>query len=311
MVQHTRTPTSEEYSEVCRKLVEKFPNLHDGGTTGSVSFSLITLKKKLIKFLKQGSWKLSLRTGFKNFRRDHPPQSSNTAENPSKKRKTVEVEGSLSEEEYDDAIVQLKRENGKRTGKNHRIIQDLMNSTRFRRRKWISEECPLAHEILERFPLFSSTKTVNDCTYNACNYVNSFIHNYRIAIYNKIIMYIHGHANNYYTCMQLRREFCSISGLCDQSPLMSEWSVWVEKTLHFAEIEAISRDKMKKILHEHSNTKDVTLQTGSYNNYYSACILAIIGICSTLTKLANAGCALALGATISHNYNYRARELLF
>ena len=37
ILQHTRYPSSEEYTTVSRKLVEQFPKLHDGGTSGFVS----------------------------------------------------------------------------------------------------------------------------------------------------------------------------------------------------------------------------------------------------------------------------------
>ena len=37
ILQHTRYPSSEEYTTVSRKLIEQFPKLHDGGTSGFVS----------------------------------------------------------------------------------------------------------------------------------------------------------------------------------------------------------------------------------------------------------------------------------
>lgn len=37
ILQHTRYPSSEEYTTISRKLIEKFPKLHDGGTSGFVS----------------------------------------------------------------------------------------------------------------------------------------------------------------------------------------------------------------------------------------------------------------------------------
>ncbi len=41
MLQHTRYPSSEEYTAVSRKLVEKFPKLHDGGKSGFVSIVVL------------------------------------------------------------------------------------------------------------------------------------------------------------------------------------------------------------------------------------------------------------------------------
>lgn len=40
MLQHTKYPSSEEYTSISRKLVLKYPTLHDGGTTGFVSDSV-------------------------------------------------------------------------------------------------------------------------------------------------------------------------------------------------------------------------------------------------------------------------------
>ena len=37
ILQHTRYPSSEEYTSVSRKLVEQFPKLHDGESSDSVS----------------------------------------------------------------------------------------------------------------------------------------------------------------------------------------------------------------------------------------------------------------------------------
>lgn len=38
MLQHTSRPTHEEYTEICSKLIQKYPKLHDGGTSGSVCY---------------------------------------------------------------------------------------------------------------------------------------------------------------------------------------------------------------------------------------------------------------------------------
>ncbi len=43
VLQHARYPTSEEYTTVSRKLVEKFPKLHDGGRIGFVSYPVCEL----------------------------------------------------------------------------------------------------------------------------------------------------------------------------------------------------------------------------------------------------------------------------
>ena len=40
ILQHTKYPTREEYNIVCRRLVEKYPKLHDGGPSGCVSSAI-------------------------------------------------------------------------------------------------------------------------------------------------------------------------------------------------------------------------------------------------------------------------------
>ena len=37
MLQYSRYPSSEAYTTISRKLIEKFPSLHDGGNSGFVS----------------------------------------------------------------------------------------------------------------------------------------------------------------------------------------------------------------------------------------------------------------------------------
>lgn len=117
----------------------------------------------------QGSWKLSLRTAFKNFRRDHPTdntghrQKSTASAEPPSKRQRISDGGAqeITDEEYDDAIDKLKAECKKNKGKNHATIKELMQVTEQRRRKWIEEESPLVVEILSKYPSLTSTKVVS------------------------------------------------------------------------------------------------------------------------------------------------------
>ena len=114
----------------------------------------------------QGSWKLSLRTVFKNFRRDHPTdntghrQKSTASAEPPSKRQRISDGGAqeITDEEYDDAIDKLKAECKKNKGKNHATIKELMQVTEQRRRKWIEEESPLVVEILSKYPSLTSTR---------------------------------------------------------------------------------------------------------------------------------------------------------
>ena len=48
ILQHTRYPSSEEYTTVSRKLVEQFPKLHDGGTSGFVSANVCFNQKSYL-----------------------------------------------------------------------------------------------------------------------------------------------------------------------------------------------------------------------------------------------------------------------
>ena len=52
-----------------------------------------------------------------------------------------------------------------------RYIKKAMNNTYQARRKWILEKCPPVSEILEKFPVFTSTKHVSI----ACAVYNIFI----------------------------------------------------------------------------------------------------------------------------------------
>ena len=45
ILHHTRYPSSEEYTTVSQKLVEQFPKLHDGGTSGFVKVKHVTSKQ--------------------------------------------------------------------------------------------------------------------------------------------------------------------------------------------------------------------------------------------------------------------------
>ncbi len=108
----------------------------------------------------QGSWKLSVRNSFKNFRRDRPVDENerpvsrkrvmSMSETPSK-RLHFSTEGSqeITDEEYEDAITELNAAYKKpKRGRNHATIKHLMENTQQRRRKWIVEESPLVSQVL-------------------------------------------------------------------------------------------------------------------------------------------------------------------
>lgn len=74
----------------------------------------------LLPYILQGSWKESLRTSFKNFRRDRPeelqdghtPKRSRDGEPPSKRLKTelaqTDLTVELSDGEYEQAMLDLQ-----------------------------------------------------------------------------------------------------------------------------------------------------------------------------------------------------------
>ena len=101
IIQHTLYPTSEQYTTVCTRLVQKYPKLRDTIGNGIVSFTTHTYTVFLIigKMLYscQGSWKISLRNSLKNYRRDHNPQTNKRLcdddhhQPPSKRANLIEV----------------------------------------------------------------------------------------------------------------------------------------------------------------------------------------------------------------------------
>ena len=57
--------------------------------------------------------------------------------------KTAEIEGTtVTNEEYEEAIVQLKSEHSKKKGRNHSLVKSLMEKTRSTRWQWILDDTP-------------------------------------------------------------------------------------------------------------------------------------------------------------------------
>ena len=110
----------------------------------------------------QGSWRLSLRSAFKNFRRDYP---RNENQPPSKRKRIggVEITDETTEEEYEEAIKELQAEHakGKKGGKNHSKIKQLMEQTHKKRQKWIHDTNPLIANVVELFPVLSTSRGVS------------------------------------------------------------------------------------------------------------------------------------------------------
>ncbi len=118
----------------------------------------------------QGSWKLELRNGFKNFRRDHQPKAakekqhhpSAEKEGPPAKRLRIESTTQITEEEYTEAVRELKEEHKKSKKNRSQVrVKELMEATYSGRRKWIMEERPFVGEVLDAFPPLKGTKPVS------------------------------------------------------------------------------------------------------------------------------------------------------
>ena len=128
-------------------------------------------------FYVQGSWRLQLRSSFKNFRRDYPRNDA-TDKQSSKKRRVghtpddaVDVEAAADEnadEEYEEAIKDMQAEyaKGKKGGRNHSLIKELMEKkTHATRQKWIQLNNPAIADVIDLFPALSTTKGVSHAVY--------------------------------------------------------------------------------------------------------------------------------------------------
>ena len=106
---------------------------------------------------------MSLRSAFKNFRRDYP---RNDGLPPAKRQRISEEDltdpDEASEEEYEEAIKEMQAEHakGKRGGKNHSRIKELMGQTHTKRQKWIHDTNPLVADVIALFPALSTSKGV-------------------------------------------------------------------------------------------------------------------------------------------------------
>lgn len=134
---HTIKPTSEQYTTVCRRLIAKYPNLEDTeGKSRIVSYLIIW---GVYNFLFQGSWKLSLRNAFKNFRKHYKATKEDdddevhTAGEPHAKRLRFCTgdKPPIDDEEYEEAIEKLQEDY--RNHKKGMYVKNLMEITRIRR----------------------------------------------------------------------------------------------------------------------------------------------------------------------------------
>lgn len=136
----------------------------------------------------QGSWRMSLRNSFKNFRRDHPTDengepiircgaASKDLEPPSKRMRSSPVDSGqeLTDDQYQEAVQELKTEyrKGRKGGRNYAVLNKLMEKTRKRRREWIQGDRPLVSEVIAVFPCLETSRTVSSLQVHvsACEYM--------------------------------------------------------------------------------------------------------------------------------------------
>lgn len=106
----------------------------------------------------QGSWRISLRNSFKNFRRKG--NSSGEVEPPSKRGKwQVEDLSEIDKEAYEEAVENLKEALKKKSKDRQKVIKTIMETTRAIRCQWIQEH-PMIAEVLEKFPCLAYSRWV-------------------------------------------------------------------------------------------------------------------------------------------------------
>lgn len=240
VLQFTRYPKPDEYNTVSMKLVEKYPTLHDGDSeNGYVSKGYVRGILDLYHYYLQGSWKLSLRNSFKNYRRDRVDDDDDTTSTPPSKRKrstvVIDVIDDITDEDYEDALLKLQEEQKKRKkSRNHATIKELMEKTFPKRRKWIVEDCPLVYGILKKFPLLNSSKMVT---------ISSLL---------KIVL---SYLN---MVLQIRREFRSVAGIDNTATsLLNYWPDWSHRIIEFSKAESTTRPAIAKLIAEYNTDVDV------------------------------------------------------
>lgn len=120
---------------------------------------------------------MSLRSSFKNFRRDHPTDengqsvvrrtasASKELEPPSKRMRTsTDDDGEeMSDEDYEEAVKELQSEyrKGRKGGRNQATLKQLMEKTRTKRRRWMENDRPLVSEVIKMFPCLETSRMVS------------------------------------------------------------------------------------------------------------------------------------------------------
>ena len=109
-----------------------------------------------------------MRNALKNFRKDYPKKKGiatddhATAVPPLKRCKLYcDDEGYIDDEEYEEALDELRTHGPPKKGGNHKEVKRLMELTKLRRHKWIREESPLVFEVVNKFPYLATSKWVS------------------------------------------------------------------------------------------------------------------------------------------------------
>ena len=166
-------PTPDDYTTVCRRLVEKHSCLKDRPFPHYVCKVLYTSMHCLLIFQiymhVQGSWKRKLRMKFRNLRRPARAHKAGIVVPPPAKKKKEEgplgspcfTASSLSDmAEYDQHVNHIKKIY---TSQKWSIatMSQLLQETATERRRWIREDCPSVKEVLLKFPCLHEPKLVS------------------------------------------------------------------------------------------------------------------------------------------------------
>jgi len=196
----------------------------------------------------QGTWKESLRTSFKNYRRSsddepslHKPAGETsqcaTSKPPSAKRfKLDQSTTNITDEEFDKSLESLKAEFMKnKKSRNQAEIKNLMDLTFDRRRVWITQERPLVNDIVKKFPPLKSSKSVR--------FVLAMLY-----------------YSTYYV-LQMHREFRKLMNIEGRLTIMEAWPEWEQKIIEYAKMDSTFRPTIKEILKElESDKEDIIFQ---------------------------------------------------
>lgn len=113
-------------------------------------------------------------TSKRHLTADETTDEKTPASKKARTTRTVTTENDedniITQDKYEEYIVQLQAELAKKGGKNAATIKKLMKKTRERRWKWIRDKKPTVQEVLKVFPSLASELAVSQWHMQpACN----------------------------------------------------------------------------------------------------------------------------------------------